>query len=144
MTPEQEMEHGERMTEEQEAAAEYLGIKIPDIPHVLNYQLSAVVSDQVVEASERVSVPAGDFECWKITYKVVGPTGRGLGYPTRAEMIAAGVPPEMLGRMFNEVVPVTTEYVDYLSPEVGLVKREKMNFRGNRVEEVMVLTTLTK
>jgi hypothetical protein len=89
---------------------------------------TAVIRNRRVVAQERL----GGYDCWKITYDIVGPTERTPGMP-RFKVGANG----MLQR--DESVPPIFGYVDYISPEVGLVKREKLNFRGNKVEEVMSL-----
>jgi hypothetical protein len=89
---------------------------------------SAVIRNRRVVAMEKV----GDYDCWKITYDIVGPTERTPGMP-RFKVGANG----MLQR--DDSAPPIFGYADYISPDVGLVKREKFNFRGNRVDEVMIL-----
>ncbi len=114
--------------EMKEKFVEHLNSRAPTAS--LNIEDRASFINRRVEAFEKVSVPAGEFECWKISYELVKPEFKVLGLPDEQlvkERIISGNP------------PVVTKYVDYLSPEVGLVKREKMNFRGKRVEEMMVL-----
>ncbi len=93
-------------------------------PETMGISLTASVNNRYVVGKEMVTVPAGEWECWKITYEVVGPTERNIGIPERFQ---------------PRVAPVVTKYVDYMSPEVGLVRREKMNGTGRKVEEMMEL-----
>lgn len=93
----------------------------------MDLSFKAVIRNRRVEGLERVAVPAGEWECWKLSYEVVGPMEEIIGLPN----------------MFRrETAPPVIRYVDYMSPEVGLVKREKLNYRGNKVEETMVLTSV--
>ncbi len=92
---------------------------------------TAMISNRRVVAFEKV----GDYDCWKITYRIVGPTEHTPGIP-RFKIGANGMPE------LDQTPPAITDYIDYISPEVGLVKREKLNFRGNKVEEVMKLTSV--
>ncbi len=104
-------------------------------PASINIDDRASIINRRVEAFENVSVPAGVFECWKISYELVKPEFKVLGIPEEQlikENIISDGPPEI------------TKYIDYISPEVGLVKREKLNFRRNKAEETMVLTTITE
>ena len=94
---------------------------------------TAVVRNRRVEAFEKV----GDYECCKISCELIGPTERTPGIP-RVQM-QNGMP----SFDWSDPVPVIMRYVDYLSPEVGLVRREKYNFRGNKIEEVMKLTAVS-
>ncbi len=108
-----------------------------DWPTKADISVDAVVRNRRVEAFERVKVRAGEWECWKISYEVVGPMEKIVGMPTKEEMEAAG-----LYMNFNSEVTTIIKYIDYISPEVGLVKRDKFNFRGNKVEETMELTVI--
>ncbi len=94
---------------------------------------TAIIRNRRVVAFEK----AGEYDCWEITYDVVGPTERTPGIP-KIKMGANGIP------TVDDSPPAIVSYVDYISPEVGLVRREKLNFRGNRVEEVMTLTSVTR
>ncbi len=93
-------------------------------PVSLKNSLKAVTRNRYVEGMERVKTPAGEWDCWKISYEVVGPTEQIHGLPRRFQ---------------GEAVPNVIRYVDYMSPEVGLVRREKFNLAGRRVEEIMEL-----
>lgn len=101
-----------------------------DMSKSMTRTMTAIIRNRRVEAFEKVAVPAGEYDCWKISYEIVGPTERVSGLP------------EALQALQGTQAPVIVSYVDYISPEVGLVKREKLNFRGNRAEEVMTLTSL--
>lgn len=94
--------------------------------------ISATVRNRVIEGFESIETPAGTFECWKIGYDLVGPTERYPNMPD-IDLSAFGIPNN------NNEAPVILRHVDYLSPEVGLVRREKYNGTGRRIEEVMVL-----
>ncbi len=97
------------------------------LPRQINFSSKAVISNRKVEAFEKATTPAGTFDCWKISYEVVGPTESVVGIPEQ----------------FNiQNTPTIFKYVDYISPEVGLVKREKMNYRGNKAEETMLLVSV--
>jgi hypothetical protein len=96
-------------------------------PTTMSITFGATMSERVVTGQQRVKTPAGEFECWAISYRVVGPSERFLGIPERFR---------------DQDAPPIFNYVDYLSPDVGLVKREKLNYRGNKVEETMVLESV--
>lgn len=102
-------------------------------PASLNIEDRASIINRRVDAFEKVSVPAGEFECWKISYELVKP-----------EFKVLGIPEEQLLKenIISDNLPLIVKYIDYISPEVGLVKREKLNFRGNKVDEVMVLESI--
>ncbi len=118
---------------------EYIKERGITLPENDNREVKAVIRNRHVEAQERVKVPAGEWECWKISYEVVGPIEKIVGYPTREQFEAAGI---YRYQRPGDEMPVTTKYIDYISPEVGLVKRDKFNFRGKRVEESLVLESL--
>lgn len=110
-------------------------------PGKFDLEVTAVIRNRRVDALERVTVPAGEWECWKISYEVVGPTEGIIGMPSQEEMFSEGLHAEIGG--INST-PSINKYVDYISPEVGLVKREKFNYRGNKVEETVVLESVKK
>jgi hypothetical protein len=91
-----------------------------------------------VEGPQRVETPAGVFECVKISYELVGPRERTLGHPAYISFRHGNVDV----RYEDDTPPMIAKYVDYISPEVGLVKREKLNFRGKKAEESMVLESV--
>lgn len=97
------------------------------LPVTSNIQDRASIVNRRVDAFLSITVPAGDFECWKISYESVKPETKMLGLPEGVDTFVTD--------------PMATKYIDYLSPEVGLVKREKLNWRG-KVEETMVLETI--
>ncbi len=92
---------------------------------------TAMVRNRRVVAFEKV----GEYDCWKITYEIVGPTERMPGIP-KFKMGANG------NMELDNSAPPIVGYIDYISPEIGLVRREKLNFRRNRIEEVMALTSV--
>lgn len=107
------------------------------------FYIKAKMKDRKVEAQEKVTTPAGTFDCYRISYKFVRDEGlegmenfsMGMGGGMYAVVTMGGGPaPE----------PEGTKYVEWISPEVGLVKREKYNPRGKKVEETMVLEEYTK
>ncbi len=95
-----------------------------------------------VEAYEKVETPAGTFDCYKITYELVVPNTFNFGGmgPMPGNMdFARGS-----GRFPQQPQePEGTKYADWISPEVGLVKRENYNNRG-KLQEVMRLESYTK
>ncbi len=97
------------------------------LPRRIDLSSKAVIRNRRVEAFEKATTPAGTFDCWKISYEVVGPTESVVGFPPQMNM--------------ERTTPMV-KYVEYVSPEVGLVKREKMNYRGNKAEETMVLESI--
>ncbi len=119
---------------------DYEGIPLFEPRYIWEMRVSA--TNRKVEGSERVKTPAGEWDCVKISYTLVGPSERALGIP----IITHSFNSETGGydTTINEPEPpLMFQYIDYISPEVGLVKREKMNFRGKKVEEMMVLTKIT-
>ncbi len=121
-----------------------IGLK-SDKPTNLVFAESIVVPNRKVVGMETVETPAGKFKCWKITWEMVGPSERMVGMPTREEIeeavIALGGNASDVRGMRPSNSTLLTEYVDYVSPEIGLVRREKRNFRGNKIEETIELTT---
>ncbi len=115
----------DRMKSEMEMAGEEMPLRSTTI----DFDYKASVTNRKVEDKKIVTTPAGEWECWAIGYDVVGPSTSITGLPKERQEVMSGT-------------PVITRYIDYLSPEVGLVKREKMNFRGNKVEETMVLESV--
>lgn len=94
---------------------------------------TVIIRNRRVMAFEKV----GEYDCWKIAYDIVGPTENTPGIP-KFKMGTNGTP------TIDNSPPAIFGYVDYISPEVGLVRREKLNFRGNKVEEVMELTNVVR
>lgn len=93
-----------------------------------------------VEAFEKVETPAGTFDCYKITYELVVPTG---GFGGFIGSVGMNFDPMMGGGFPQQQEPDGVKYADWISPEVGLVKREKYNGRG-KLQEVMRLEAYTK
>ncbi len=118
-------QHRKMRKELSESYAQTTGDKLP---LTFNIQDRASIIDRRVEAFEKVSVPAGDFDCWKISYESVKPETKILGLPEGVNTIVTN--------------PMAFKYIDYFSPDLGLVKREKLNFRGNKAEEVMILESI--
>lgn len=79
-----------------------------------NSKITTDMVDRYVEAKETITVPAGEFECLKITYKIVGKTGYGT---------------------------FTTGYTDWINKEAGLVKQESTTGAG-RVENYFELESI--
>jgi hypothetical protein len=115
------------------------GMEPPKTPLTYDYEHRATITGRRVVAMETIETPAGEFECYRVTYKMVGPTQRSIGHYNYS--IRNGIPEAVRD---DEKPPVVTEYIDYISPEVGLVRRDKLNFRGNRAEETMILTTIKR
>ncbi len=116
------------------------GMQPPKRPLTYDYEQSAMITKRRVDGMTKVETPAGEFECYRITYDLVGPTDRTIGHPTRISWGWRNSPPSVSYE--DDDPPVIAKYADYISPEVGLVKREKLNFRGNKAEEVMILESI--
>lgn len=105
-----------------------------------SFPVKASTRNRRVEAREKVDTPAGTFDCYKITYELVRPTdGFGMGMATMSVSIDGGM---VIGGPGQQAEPEGEKYADWISPEVGLVKREKYNRRG-KLEERMILETYT-
>lgn len=113
------------------------GMTPPKRPLTYDVEQTAMITKRYVDGIESVETPAGTFECYRITYEIVGPSERLIGHPTYH--FENGIP---RASYEDDEPPVIIKYVDYISPEVGLVKREKMNFRGRKAEETMVLQSV--
>ena len=103
------------------------------------FTVTATTRNRKAEAVETVVTPAGTFECYKITYEVVRPDNGGFGSISvvfHGDMMMGG--PHM-----RQQEDPSDKYADWVSPEVGLVKREKYNQRG-KVTERMILETYKK
>lgn len=148
LSAEEREQYEQMVREEQDNAAgqiEELGLK-SKTSSTYTLTSSIVVRGRVVEGRETVQTPAGEFECWKITYEMVGPSERLLGFPTYEEVIdaivSAGGTPDNINGYIGPSNGVITKYVDYIAPSVGLVRREKLSDTGRRVKEVTVLEKL--
>lgn len=104
--------------------------------------VKASTRNRKIEAVETVVTPAGTFECYKMTYELVRPGGSGFGGMSITVMHGGGM---MMGgpHMMGQQQTPADKYTDWISPEVGLVKREKYNERG-KVQERMVLESYKK
>lgn len=121
------VEERERDREEREVMRGF-GRASRQRPIADSYEVTAKVRNRRVEGLERVSVPAGEWECWKISYESVGPVEKRVGM-------------EWMHDDEREVAPAV-KHVDYVSPEIGLVKREVYNNRGRKVVEIMQLDSI--
>ena len=78
-----------------------------------NRKFTAKMTGRKVEALEKIETPAGSFECYKMNY-LLDEKRIGSGFQT------------------------ITSYAEWISPKIGLVKRERYDKRG-RTEETMIL-----
>jgi hypothetical protein len=88
-----------------------------------------------VEAFEKVETQAGAFDCYKITYELVVSDANPFVIIHSDGMGVGGFP--------QQNAPEGIKCIDWLSPEVGLVKREKYNARG-KLQEVVQLESYTR
>lgn len=97
--------------------------------------VKAKTRNRKVEAFEQVETPAGTFDCYKISYELLIPSA----YDTYSVTVIDGMVSS------ESVTPPADVYkfADWISPKVGLVKREKYNNRG-KIEEVMILDSITE
>ncbi len=116
-----------------------MGMDPVEYPNAYNLEHTATIHHRKVDGMESVKTSAGEFECYRISYEILGPTERAVGYPKMIRLNSDGRIDIDYG---DNDPPIIIEYVDYISPEVGLVKRDKLNFRGNKVDETMVLTKI--
>ena len=134
----------ERQARMKEMEAEFMAMapgfgRMGSMPTSFSISAKAQTRNRKVEAMETVQTPAGSFECYKITYELVIPnSGFGLGM----RMIHVGPDGMMMGDD-REPEPEGIKYADWISPEVGLVKREKYNNRG-KLQEMMRLESYKK
>ena len=148
LTPEQQAEREERLKEVQaevnmmSQAHGYTIVGAPMNFSDFGIKAQGQTRKRKVEAYEKVETPAGTFDCYKITYELVAPDAFRFGgmVSFSASMDFAGG-----GGHFPQQPqePDGTKYADWISPEVGLVKREKYNARG-KLQEVMQLESYTK
>lgn len=117
-----------------------MGMETIKYPSAYNLELKATVHKRKVDGMESIKTTAGEFECYRISYEIVGPKENLIGYPKMVSLNSDG---RINISYEDNDPPVIIKYVDYISPEVGLVKREKLNFRGNKVDETMVLTMIS-
>jgi hypothetical protein len=117
------------------------------MPRTMNIEVKATMRNRRVEGRERVTTPAGEFDCWKIAYELVGPEEGIVGMPGiggRGGFIMIDADFGFSGGFSGgPQVRVGTRCVDYISPEVGLVRREKYTANGKRIEEVTELTGIS-
>lgn len=79
----------------------------------------------------------GRYDCFKIEYELVGPAISSSTRPSSVSFIDGVASVD-----YDYPAPMVIKYADYISPEVGLVRREKMNGTGRRVEEIMQLESV--
>lgn len=132
MSREQQAEQA-KMADEFNQQAQMHGYGSLNIPQQFDFTITGSITDRNVAGFERVVAPAGEFECWKIAYNIVGPKQGIAGMP---EFGRGG---SMGGGGFS-AVPLVTPCVDYVSPIVGLVRRETWSDNGKKIVEVMELT----
>ena len=138
LTPEQQAERDEMM-KEMRAEMEVIS-RANNFTVAGDFSISAKgqTRKRKVEAFEKVETPAGAFDCYKITYELIVPD-RMFG----GGMIVFHDGGAMGGNRFEQQEQPGIKYADWISPEVGLVKREKYNDRG-KLQEVMRLESYTK
>lgn len=138
LTPEQIAEREKQMQEfRTEALA--MGYNIPPSRPNPSIEVKARVRSREVEAIERVETPAGTFDCYKITYELVEANKLGIAF--FASLAYSDMSDEEALRRAQKDESI--KYADWISPEVGLVKREKYNDKG-KIQEIMILETITK
>ncbi len=122
----------EAIDKAEELIAEYgEGVEVVDLPDLMNFENRSLIRNRIVEGEEEVETPAGKWKCWKISYEALDPL-----------MLVVGLPEHL--QMNPSVTRVAIRHVDYLSPEVDLVRRDKYNGTGKRVEESMILESIKK
>lgn len=108
-----------------------LDFKMPDR---FDLTVTGSITDRRVEGQEKVQTTAGEFECWKIAYNIVGPKHGVAGLPDK--YVNLGDEP-MGGNPDSPAPPTITPMIDYVSPLVGLVRRETLSDNCKKVVEVM-------
>lgn len=114
------------------------------MPKKFDFVISASITDRRVVGFEKVKTPAGEFECWKIAYNLVGPKEGIAGMPDFSTFLDGmdGGGAHMTTRMGGGGGTLVTPCVDYISLEVGLVRRERMNDSGKKIAEIMELRSI--
>lgn len=88
-----------------------------------NMKRSIIMKKWRAEALEDVETPAGTFGCYKITYELEDKEAYGIGH--------------------QRVISIDP-YAEWISPEIGLVKKVKYSRNGKKAEETMLLESYTE
>lgn len=142
LTPEQQAKRDETMKEIQneiEVLKHSSGISIVGSFGDFSITAKGRTINRRVEALEKVETPAGVFDCYKITYELIMPDNLSGMYIT----VMHGGGNMMMNDGPRRQEPEGVRYADWISPEVGLVKREKYNDRG-KLQEMVQLESYTK
>lgn len=91
-----------------------------------------------VVGREKITTPAGEFDCWRVEYELVGPSERFMGSPASITVIDGRIEVSVERDYMKQMV----SYVDYFSPTVGLVRRDRLSAKGRKVEERMELISI--
>lgn len=144
LSPKELAEYEERMKNVDETVTRRVddnGVEVESavMPSKLDLKITGNVTNRRVAGRERVTTPAGTFECWKIEYDLVGPREGMYGVEDLTfEFDRTGNSSSMSASQLG-FAPTVTACVDYVSPAVGLVRRERMSDSGRRVVEIMEL-----